>query len=273
MTPLRVHVRVDPGESRTVCAILAQTAGLSKLRVKNAMQKGAVWLKRAEAGERRLRRAQTLPQPGDVLGLYYDAELLASVPPDAECRHDAGRFSIWFKPAGLLAQGTRFGDHCSLLRQVEIFLRPRRGAFLVHRLDREASGLAIIAHDRAAAASLSQLFATRRIIKRYRVEVRGRIGPGAGRIDLPLDGKPAVTEFTRLSYDPATDISRVDVVMQTGRRHQIRRHFSLAGFPVMGDPAYGQNNQNKEGLRLTAWSLEFECPFTGRPLKFERPAG
>jgi tRNA pseudouridine32 synthase/23S rRNA pseudouridine746 synthase len=76
-----------------------------------------------------------------------------------------------------------------------------------------------------------------------------------------------------LSYDSATDISVVDVVMQTGRKHQIRRHFALAGFPVMGDPAYGRNNRNSAGLKLTACGLEFNCPFTGQALKFELPAG
>ncbi len=273
MTRVPVHVRVDPGESRTACAILAQAAGLSKLRVKDAMQKGAVWWKRAGAGEQRLRRAQTTPPAGSILALYYDAELLARVAPLAERVYDQARFSIWFKPAGLLTQGTRFGDHCSLLRQAEVFLRPRRGAFLVHRLDREAAGLTIIAHDHAAAGALSRLFAERRVVKRYRVEVRGRVDPGAGRIDLPLDGKPAVTEYTRLHHDPATGISEVGVVMQTGRKHQIRRHFALAGFPVMGDPAYGRNNRNAAGLKLTAWGLEFSCPFTGQPMKFELPVG
>lgn len=271
MTRLHVHVRVDPGEPRTACAMLAQAAGLSKLRVKDAMRKGAVWCKRAGAGEQRLRRAQAIPPAGSTLALYYDAELLVRVPPLAECVYDSARFSVWLKPAGLMTQGTRFGDHCSLLRQAEVFLQPRREAFLVHRLDREASGLTIIAHDRAAAGALSRLFAERRVVKRYRVEVRGRIDPDTGRIDLPLDGKPALTEYTRLRHDPATDISAVDVVMQTGRKHQIRRHFARAGFPVMGDPAYGRNNRNAAGLKLTAWGLEFDCPFTGQPLKFELP--
>jgi tRNA pseudouridine32 synthase/23S rRNA pseudouridine746 synthase len=269
MTRMRVHARIDPGETRSACAILAQASGLSKVRVKDAMQKGAVWQNRAGAGTRRLRRAEATPRPGDVLTIYYDAALLARIPPLAECRHDAGRFSVWFKPAGLMSQGTRFGDHCALLRQAEVFLRPRRGAFLVHRLDREAAGLVIIAHDRAAAGALSRIFASRKIVKRYHVRVRGRVGPAPGRIDLPLEGKPAVTEYALLSHDPDTGVSALEVVLQTGRKHQIRRHFALLGHPVMGDPLYGRGNQHAEGLQLTAWSLEFTCPFTGQPLKYE----
>jgi tRNA pseudouridine32 synthase/23S rRNA pseudouridine746 synthase len=261
------------GESRTACELLAEESGLSKLRIKDAMQKGAVWLARPGTPEKRLRRVRTVLRAGDVVALYYDGELLARVPPRAECRQDAGRFSVWFKPAGLMSQGTRFGDHCSLLREAEIFLRPRRAAFLVHRLDREASGLVVIAHDHAAAAAFSRIFAERRVVKRYRVEIRGRIGAesDSGRIDLPLDGKPAVTEYAVVSHDAAAGVSVVAVVLQTGRKHQIRRHFALAGFPVMGDPLYGEHNRNTTGLKLTATGLEFICPFTGQSLKFLLP--
>jgi tRNA pseudouridine32 synthase/23S rRNA pseudouridine746 synthase len=269
--PVRVQVIVSGQERRTAAAILAEATGLSKLRIKGAMQKGAVWLKRTGRGERRLRRAQTVPRPADVLSIHYDEELLARVPPTAECRHDAGRFSIWFKPAGLMTQGNRFGDHCSLLRQAEVFLRPERHAFLVHRLDREASGLVIIAHDRAAAGSLSRSFADRRVVKRYRIEVRGQVGPESaeGRIDLSLEGKKAVSEYTVLKYDAKRDVSSLNVVTRTGRRHQIRRHFELIGFPVMGDPSYGANNRDAGGLKLTAWGLEFTSPFTGEKMKFQ----
>lgn len=269
---MRITVRtvVGKGERRDACGLLAETASLSKLRIKDAMQKGAVWLKRRGGGSRRLRRARTVLQPGDELALYYDDELLGRHPPAAECRHDLGRYSVWFKPAGLMTQGTRYGDHCSLLRQAEVYLRPARQALLVHRLDREASGLVIIAHDRPAAGALSRLFAERRITKRYRLEVRGRLGPqgSSGRIDLPLDGRIAATDYRVMSYNSATGTSVVEADMRTGRKHQIRRHFAMAGFPVMGDPSYGTNNKNSEGLKLTAWGLEFTCPFDGRPVAF-----
>jgi tRNA pseudouridine32 synthase/23S rRNA pseudouridine746 synthase len=264
-------MKAGRGERRTACGILAEGTGLSRLRVKDAMQKGAVWLTRAGSGERRLRRAQTVPQPGDGLAIHYDTKLLARTPPAAECRHDAVRFSVWFKPAGLMTQGSRYGDHCSLLRQAEVFLRPERQAFLVHRLDREAAGLVIIAHDRQAAGALSRMFSERTVIKRYRVELRGRAGPesSTGRIDLPLDGRAATTEYSVTRYDPTTNTSLVDAVMRTGRQHQLRRHFAMVGLPVLGDPRYGENNKNTDGLKLTAWGLEFTCPFSGHPVAFQ----
>src|SRR5690606_33637419 len=122
----------------------------------DAMLKGAVWLTRGKH-QKRIRRATFVGQTGDKLSLHYDAELLRRVPPTPQLLADEKRYSIWLKPAGLLAQGTMEGDHCSLLRLCEQQLQ--REVYLVHRLDREAAGLMLIAHDGKSAAAFSQLFA------------------------------------------------------------------------------------------------------------------
>ena len=173
--------------------------------------------------------------------------------------------SLWFKPAGLMTQGNRHGDHCSLMRGVEVFFKNKRSVFLVHRLDREAAGIVLVAHDKGAAGKLSRLFQERSIVKRYRAQVLGNLaGRKAGDIiRIPLDGKPAETEYTAGEYDPKSNTNMVDIIIRTGRKHQIRRHFEMIGFPVMGDPRYGEGNKNTAGLQLTATSLEFECPFSG----------
>lgn len=269
------RAKAGAGVPQKASRLLADGTGLPKLRIKEAMSKGAVWIARQGHHQTRLRRASAAVRAGDEVLIYYDSDLLGRIPPRAACRHDAGRYSVWFKPAGLMAQGNRFGDHCSLLRQVEISFRPGRQAYLVHRLDRESSGLMIIAHDREAAAVFSGMFAGRRIVKRYRVEVLGRIGAerSTGRINQPLDGRASVTDYTVMKYDPAAGTSLLNVVTQTGRRHQIRRHFATLGFPVMGDPIYGQRNRNRSGLQLTACGLEFTCPFSGRRAIFEIDLG
>ena len=83
---------------------------------------------------------------------------------------DQSRYSVWFKPAGLMSQGTKYGDHCSLLRLAGLFFKSKRKVFPVHRLDREASGMVLIAHDKTAAGKLSRLFRSQQIIKRYRAQ-------------------------------------------------------------------------------------------------------
>ncbi|MDH5298072.1 MAG: RluA family pseudouridine synthase [Desulfobulbaceae bacterium] len=267
MQRFSLRITVAAGEQRTACDLVAAAAELAKARVKDAMAKGAVWLLRKKGGNKRLRRATTTLRPGDELELHYDPELLALTPPLAQCLLDQGHYSVWFKPAGLLAQGTPYGDHCSLVRQVEIAFQSKRQVLPVHRLDREVAGLMIVAHDRKAAAHLSQLLREDKIDKQYRVTVVGKLTPEKGAIDLELDGKPAATEYTVTGYDPAADTTIAEVTIHTGRLHQIRRHFELIGHPVVGDPRYGSGNKNRTGLQLVAFSLAFRCPFTGRPVQ------
>ena len=237
------------------------------------MNKGAVWLKRKNSKMKRLRRASTSLNPGDQVEIYYDSDLLALQPPKAVCLSDQKHYSVWFKPAGMLAQGTQYGDHCSLMRQAELYFRSLREVFLVHRLDREASGLMLLAHSKDAAAKLSELFQNNLITKTYLVEVLGNLAEKGrqGAIDLALDGKPSLTEFEVKSYLPATNTSIVEVVIRTGRLHQIRRHFEMLGFPVIGDPKYGTGNKNTAGMKLSAVSLKFRCPFLGREVAYVLP--
>ena len=132
-----------------------------------------------------------------------------------------------------------------------------------------------MAHDKTAAARFSRLFQNRQIIKRYTARVLGNLADRlpANTIDLKLDGKPATTEYAVRGYDPATRTSRVNIVIRTGRKHQIRRHFEMIGHPVMGDPRYGRNNKNKDGMQLAATALEFSCPFKKRRLVFNYTSG
>lgn len=261
------HIVVGTEEAGAAAECVARRTGLSKGRVKDAMAKGALWLlARGRKGRKRLRRASALLRPGVVLDFFYDPDLLALIPPAGKCLHDASHYSIWFKPAGLLSQGTEYGDHCSLLRQAEIYFRQQRPVLPVHRLDREASGLMLVAHSSQAAARLSELLRHNGIEKRYQIRVLGRLAEREGEITLPLDGKEARTSYQVLAHDGESNSSTVEVHIATGRLHQIRRHFALLGHPVLGDPRYGQGNKNSAGLQLVACSLAFRCPYSGREL-------
>ena len=262
-----LRITVAQEDVGTACDLIAARAGLAKSRVKDAMCKGAVWLTGKRGGRKRLRKATAQPLPGEVLDLYYDARLLAVKPPVAQCLHDAAQYSVWLKPAGLLAQGTDYGDHCSLIRQVEVHFRLKRPVLPVHRLDREAAGLMILAHSKTAAAKLSKLLQDNAIDKQYRVTVVGCPSPEQGVIELPLDGKPAITQYTLTSHDSASDTSVVEITLKTGRLHQIRRHFAMLGHPVLGDPKYGVGNKNSTGMELVAHRLAFRCPFTRKEVR------
>lgn len=269
-----VKITAEPGMSGSVCDLIAARSGLSKTKVKEAMNKGALWIRKKKSGFKRVRRATTPLVPGDYIEFYYDDKVLSSVPPaPGELLSDQGHYSVWYKPAGLMSQGTMYGDHCSLMRQAETLFSPARETFLVHRLDREASGIMLLAHTREAASKLSELFRGHRITKEYRIEVLGRVGRKGekGAIELPLDGKPSRTEYAVVRYHPERAATEVRVMITTGRLHQIRRHFDMIGHPVMGDPKYGSGNKNVEGMKLTAVALRFRCPFQGRDIAFTLP--
>jgi tRNA pseudouridine32 synthase/23S rRNA pseudouridine746 synthase len=271
MQKLSLTKTVGPNDPTTACKFLAEFTALSKSRVKDAMAKGAVWLKKQKGKQHRCRRATAGLKPGDILSIYYDKALLLKTPPPPELISDQGRYSVWLKPAGLMSQGTKYGDHCSLLRQAALHFKSKRKVYLIHRLDREAAGLVLLAHDKTAAGRLSRLFQKQQIIKRYTARVLGNLtAPLPGdKIDLKLDGKSALTEVAVDHYEPETHTSKVYIVIRTGRKHQIRRHFEMIGHPVMGDPRYGEGNKNKKGMQLAASALEFDCPFSKKKLVFE----
>lgn len=262
---IRLKIAIDHNNSGSARDIIAAASGVSKSQIKDAMNKGAVRLRRGKQ-QKILRRASAVLKPGDEVQFHYDRAILAQQPAPIQCIADEGAYSVWNKPAGMLAQGTLWGDHCSLLRQVEQYFKPPRPVFLVHRLDREAAGLMIIAHNARAAAQLSALFQDNRIHKVYRTRVNGcpaAVGESVS-IDLALDDKPSHSECRVLKYDSKQDVAEVEVVIHTGRKHQIRRHLEAIGHPVLGDPRYGHNNKNTEGMYLLACQLEFDCPISAK---------
>ena len=268
--PFVFKATLRPGQEEVACSFLATETGLSKMKVKDAMNKGAAWIKR-KGTMHRLRRATAMLRAGDHVELHYNGKLLAVNPPEPRLVSDQTHYSAWYKPSGLMAQGTMYGDHCSLLRQAELYFKGSRKTFLVHRIDREADGIMLIAHTKEAAARLSDLFRKDEIEKRYRIEVLGDLGEKGktGCISLPLDGKRSLTKYEVASYDHAGNTTIADVIIKTGRTHQIRRHFEMVGHPVMGDPKYGKGNKNREGMRLTAVSLKLRCPFSRREVEFQ----
>src|SRR5690606_10421273 len=96
-----------------------------------------------------------------------------------------------------------------------------------------------------------------------RVRVVGKVQEAPFVINQSLDGKDAVTHVQVLSRDGATTL--LDVAIETGRKHQIRRHLSAMGHPVVGDSLYGE--KAAQGLHLSALSLTFECPVRGRMIQ------
>ena len=275
------HIPVTLAD-QTAVAILAEASKLSKQKVKQAMQKGCVWLEKSgDRGEnkqytQRLRRAKKVLSIGETLHFYYDESVLNTEPAEAKLVSDKGDYSIWHKPSGMLSQGSKWGDHCTIYRWAEKHLKPERPAFIVHRLDRAASGLIILAHKKQTAAAFGKLFQKHEIDKRYRVSVEGDFssilkgGEINKTIDSEIDNKPAVSHVVFISYDEKSNESVIEVKIETGRKHQIRKHLLEVGFPVVGDRLYG-SGKSLEDLKLEAVSLGFVCPVSKEEVLFLTP--
>lgn len=242
-------------QSATAVDLLADKSEMPKARIKDAMAKGAVW-RVVNGKSKRIRRAKTVLNEGEQLELYYDADVLSQIPPEPELIHSEPSYSVWNKPVGLLSSGSKYGDHCAIDRWIE--RTTNKETFLVHRLDRFATGLMVVAHNKAAAANLSDQFSKRKVEKHYEVIVNGKVMEG-GTIATELDGKAAITHFSVLNQNG--ERSHLSVNIETGRKHQIRKHLAELGFPVVGDRQYGDETTT-EALQLTACYLAFNCPAT-----------
>ena len=156
---------------------------------------------------------------------------------------------------------------------------------IVHRLDKDTSGLLIVAKNDKAHINLSDQIKNREITKKYIALVRGVVKENYATIDMPIarsdkdrkkmavkkDGKNAVTHFNVIKkYNGYT---LLDIKIDTGRTHQIRVHLSEIGYPIVGDFVYsnGKNPFGVVGQMLHAKSLEFKHPITGKQMKLEAP--
>lgn len=156
---------------------------------------------------------------------------------------------------------------------------------IVHRIDKDTSGLLIVAKNDKAHLCLSEQIKNREITKKYVALVRGVIKENDATIDMPIgrsnkdrkkmavrkDGKKAVTHFKVLQR--FNGYTYLDIKIDTGRTHQIRVHLSEIGYPIVGDTVYsnGKNPFGVEGQMLHAKSLDFKHPITKEQMHLEAP--
>ncbi|MEL7296287.1 MAG: RluA family pseudouridine synthase [Pseudomonadota bacterium] len=261
------HVSVTD-DTLAATHVLANVTGLSIGEIKRTMQAGAVWLTRA-GHTQRLRRHKRRLQCGDTLHCYYDEAVLAQRVSSPALIEHRDAYSVWDKPYGVWSHGTRWGDHCAMTRLVEQALQ--LPTFVVHRLDRATRGVMLIAHNKHAAAALSDLFKTRRVEKIYHATITGLPSTTAFPLEATdaIDGKPARSTISLLRQDVERHRTVLKVALHTGRKHQARRHLAAAGWPIIGDRLYGDAETEDEDLQLVSASLAFDCPFSSEPLRFE----
>ena len=270
-TKFERHISISSQDS-SILAELSRQCDLSNAELKQAIAKGALWLSRNQHTQR-IRRLKKKLKTGDQLHFYFNKAVLEQSVSQAVLIEDCQDYSIWFKPYGMLSQGSKWSDHCTIARFVQTQLTPERPVFIVHRLDRAATGLIMLAHSKKAARALSALFERHELEKHYQIIVHGNQGlkPQPDIITEPIDNKAAKSTMKCLDYDADANLSLVEVKIDSGRKHQIRKHAAGAALPVVGDRLYGPTDKSygeKLNLQLCAVSLKFTCPLTGQVRSF-----
>ncbi|CUB09482.1 RluA family pseudouridine synthase [Bacillus anthracis] len=214
-------------------------------------------------------------QPEDMnLEIYYeDADVLVVNKPRGMVVHPAPGHT-----SGTLVNGLM--HHCTDLSGINGVMRPG----IVHRIDKDTSGLLMVAKNDMAHESLVNQLVAKTVTRRYKAIVHGVIPHDKGTIDAPIardkkerqnmtvdeNGKHAVTHFQVL--ERFKDFTLVECRLETGRTHQIRVHMKYIGYPLAGDPKYGpKKTLDMNGQALHAGILGFDHPRTGEYIQFEAP--
>ncbi len=192
--------------------------------------------------------------------------------------HEDAHLSVWDKPSGLLSVPAKPPGPADCL-EARVGARDP-AALLVHRLDRDTSGIMVFARTRLAQRHLNWQFERRQVTKIYIARVAGEVAAEAGRIDLPLicdwpnrpkqmvchaRGKPSLTDWRVLAREPGA--TRVELRPLTGRSHQLRVHMTALGHPILGDPFYGDES-SADRLQLHAAGIGFRHPDGGARVEF-----
>ena len=273
------------GDGRRLDVLLSEVSGLTRSRIANLVDEGLVTVDGAAQ-----HKAGLKTKPGQAIVLTVPAPKPAV--PEAQdipltILYEDADLAVVVKPCGMVvhpAAGNEDGTlvnallhHLDSLGGIGGELRPG----IVHRLDKDTSGLLLVAKNDASQLALSEQLSGRTMEKHYRALVEGEIREDSGRIEAAIarskkdrkkmavddEGREAITEWTALAR--GRGVTLLDVHILTGRTHQIRVHMRHIGHPVCGDPIYGSAKGAKvPRLMLHAYSLTFTHPRTGERMTF-----
>lgn len=271
----RLDVLISSGDiSRSRAASLIEEGCVTvggKVQLKPSMKPEAGVPVILTVPEARPAQAQAEDIPLEIL--YEDDDLAVVIKPEGMVVHPAAG-----NESGTLVNALLY--HLNSLSGIGGELRPG----IIHRLDKDTSGLLLIAKNDETHVALSEQLSSRQMEKHYRAVVAGHMRESSGVVDKPIgrspqdrkkmaivpDGRNALTEWTVLREYPQSTL--LDVHIITGRTHQIRVHMASLGHPVLGDVIYGTKRMPPaKRLMLHAYSLSFTHPKTNERMTFCAP--
>jgi 23S rRNA pseudouridine1911/1915/1917 synthase len=293
MAMTTLSIAVDADNAGRVDLVVRQLSKSSRSQVRGMVDQGCVSI-----NGRRCKSVATTVSPGDLVSLRFDPTQRYR---EKKKRWDDRTFSILFeddhlivvdKSAGTLTVPTDHNEPNTLVERVSVYLSHSRGqreAWLVHRLDRDVSGLLVFGKQELIAQRLIEQFKQRKPQRVYTAITAGVISSDEGTFQSDLaTGKNLDRYATRPSRKTETaithyrvlqrmsDTTLVEATLETGKRNQIRVHFADAGHPVLGDPRYQTQmathpRWKRKRIALHARSLGFEHPVSGESMMFESP--
>jgi 23S rRNA pseudouridine1911/1915/1917 synthase len=295
MSEQRIEFQVETGGSRLDKYLADRITGLSRSAVQRLIDKGEITVN----GE--LVKASYKVRARDwvvVLTPAQESEPLHAEAITLRIVYEDRALLVVDKPAGMVVHPAPGHSSGTLVNAVlahcpELAESGDERPGIVHRLDRDTSGLILIAKNPRVQRALQRQFKERQVSKAYLALLEGHLHPDWGRIEAPIGrdpnhrqrmtvlpgGREAVTEYHVLErfahpIGPAAgDYTLVDAEPRTGRTHQIRVHFGSIGHPVVGDRLYGRHKSRLPVARqfLHARRLEFRHPLTGQRMELEAP--
>jgi len=282
------QLQIDEPQGRIDRYLVQRIPTLTRSAVQRLIDEGEVLV------NGRPTRASYHPAPGDAVTVHVPAAeptLPQPEPLPLNVVYEDEDLLVIDKPAGLAVHPGAGRTSSTLVNALLAYrpeiaradLDPQRPG-IVHRLDRETSGLLVVAAHREAQAALQAMFKRREVHKVYLALVHGALFPERGAIEAPIGRDPVhrrrmavVAEgsrYARTEYrvrEMLADSTLIEVTLVTGRTHQIRVHLASIGHPVVGDRVYGRRREAIATPRqfLHAWRLSFEHPVRREPMSFE----
>ena len=286
-----ISFRPEPGEvGQRIDVVVARRGKVTRSLAQKAIREGLITVDgvRARAAHR-LEEGElvegTIPAPG------LPAPLAEDIP--ISIRYQDDRVLVVSKPSGMVTHPARGHEKGTLVNALLALGVPLAGAGsgrpgIVHRLDKDTSGLLLVAKDDDSNASLLAAMKRREIERRYVGLVQGAPSAPTGTIEAPVGrhpvrrqrmavtagGRPSVTHFQELGSNE--DLTLLELKLETGRTHQIRVHLAHVNLPIVGDRTYGGSVEVARGLGLHrfflhAWKLAFPHPTDGRRISVDDP--
>ena len=268
--------RVLPTEGSLLEALRALIPGASNRTLRQLLQRGQVRLNEATC-----KIARRMARPGDVIEVVPQGDV-RSAPGGLKIVFEDSSLLLIEKPAGLLTVATRHEQERTAFAFLREYLQqhvPKQKLFIVHRLDKFASGVLVFAKSVSVQEKLQALFSRHDVQRKYWAIVEGKVDRDQGTIRSYLaenrakrmgsitdgsGGKRAVTHYRVLRRFP--QFTSLEVTLETGRKNQIRVHMAELGHPIVGDRAYGSRQNPLGRLGLHAFQLGFDHPVLGTPV-------